>query len=66
MPQFLDIENNPLTEGDFVQCMRYNLGRCKVVKINKEFFYESVETGEKVSWLKMVDANTELQKVKKL
>ncbi len=61
-----DLYNNPLQEGDTVEAMRYDLGRCKVVRAEKGFEYESIESGRRVSYLRMVDAITGLQKVKKL
>ncbi len=64
--QMVDLYNNPLQEGDTVEAMRYDLGKCKVVKAEKGFEYESIQTGRRVSYLRMVDAITGLQKVKKL
>ncbi len=66
LPQMSDLNHNKLQEGDIVQSMRYNLGKCKVVIEEGSYYYESLETGQKVSWLKMIDAATDLQKVKKL
>lgn len=64
--QMADINNNPLKEGDLVESLRYELGKCKVLKTEEGYSYESMETGEQVSFLRMVDASTELQKVKKI
>lgn len=64
--QFVDINGTPLAEGDTVECLRYNLGKCVIVSGDSGYDYESVETGERVSYLKMVDAATTYQKVKKL
>lgn len=66
LPVLKDLENTPLTEGDFVEALRYDLGKCKLLVIDNSYVYESVATGEKVSWLKMIDASTENQKVKKI
>ena len=66
LPVLKDLENTPLTEGDFVEALLYDLGKCKLLVIDNSYVYESVATGEKVSWLKMIDASTENQKVKKI
>jgi hypothetical protein len=65
-PQLADINLFPLQEGDLVEAMRYDLGKCKLVRTEKGYAYESLATGEQVSWLRMVDAITQLQKVKKI
>lgn len=64
--QMADLNRNPLNEGDIVESLRYGLGKCKIVKKEEGFAYESLKTGQQVSYLKMVDASTELQKVKKV
>lgn len=61
-----DLDGNLLNEGDMVESLRYNLGECKLLKTENGYEYESVSTGEKVSWSKMVDAATENQKVRKI
>lgn len=66
LPTLKDLENNPLKEGDIVEALRYDLGQCKLLIINDTYIYESLDTGTQVSWLKMIDASTENQKVKKL
>jgi len=38
----------------------------KVIETEKGLAYESIETGKVVTWHLMVDAATELQKVKKI
>jgi len=58
-----DLEGNILKDGDTVLSLRYDLGECQLVKAESGFEYESLSTGEKVSWLKMIDAATERQKV---
>ncbi len=64
--QMADLFHNQLQEGDTVEAMRYDLGRCRVVRLEKGYEYESLETGQRVSYLRMVDAITGLQKVKKI
>lgn len=66
LPQLADINNEPLTEGDHVEALRYELGECELILEDKTYFYISKSTGKKVSYLKMIDASTENQKVKKL
>ena len=63
--KFADIDGSPLQEGDLVQAMRYELGRCRIVKTNQRLVYESLEDGRQVSWTKMIDAATRNQKVRK-
>ncbi len=65
-PQLLDLNSNPINEGDHVTSLRYEMGECKVVLEGLEYFYESISTGERVSYVKMVDAITENQKVLKI
>ena len=66
LPQLMDLNNNPLMEGDLVEALRYELGRCKILLIDEQYVYESVSSGKQVSWLKMIDASTDNQKVKKV
>jgi hypothetical protein len=61
-----DLDHNPLKEGDLVQSLRYDLGKCRIIKTENGIEYESLQTGKKVNWSLMIDAATELQKVKKL
>jgi len=63
--RMVDLDGNLLNEGDMVESLRYNLGECKLLKTDNGYEYESVSSGEKVSWAKMVDAATENQKVRK-
>lgn len=65
-PVLADLEHNPLAEGDTVESLRYGLGKCRLLRTGNSYEYESLETGQRVSWLRMVDAATQLQKVKKL
>lgn len=66
-PVLSDLNGNPLQEGDVVESLRYNMGKSKVITGDDgQVFYESLETGKQVSWALMVDAATNLQKVKKI
>ena len=65
-PKIVDINNNPLQVGDFVIAQRYDLGKCQLVKEEDAYYYKSLESGKKVSWLKMIDAITAFQKVEKV
>ena len=62
----IDLDQNPIKPGDMVDALRYDLGKSKVIETEKGLAYESIETGKVVTWHLMVDAATELQKVKKL
>lgn len=66
LPELADINQFPLQEGDLVEALRYDLGKCRLVRLEKGYAYESLNTGERVSWLRMVDAITQLQKVRKI
>lgn len=65
-PILADLNNQPLQEGDVVESLRYGLGKCRIIMGEKGFAYESLENGKQVSWHLMVDAATDLQKVKKI
>ena len=60
-----DLEGNALEEGDIVLSLRYDMGECKLVKTENGFEYQSLEGDTKMNWLKMIDAATERQKVRK-
>jgi hypothetical protein len=64
--KFFDFDGQPLKEGDMVMSLRYDLGECRIIMTENGFAYESVKTGEKVSYAKMIDAGTGYQKVRKL
>ena len=66
IPTLADLNQEPLAEGDTVESLRYELGLCRVVLTERGLTYESVADGRQVSWHRMVDAATELQKVKKI
>jgi hypothetical protein len=59
-----DLDGNRLKAGDIVLSLRYDLGECRLVKTDNGYEYQSLSTDEKVSWIKMIDAATENQKVK--
>lgn len=65
-PVLADLNNHPLHEGDVVESLRYGLGKCRIIMGEKGLIYESIENGKQVSWHLMVDAATDLQKVKKV
>lgn len=65
-PQILDIDGVPILEGDTVECHRYELGKSKVELEGLQYFYVSKATGQKISYVKMIDAITGNQKVKKV
>jgi len=65
-PKLLDLNGNPINDGDKVTSLRYDLGECKVVLEGLIFYYEPLSSGERVSYVKMVDAITENQKVLKI
>lgn len=65
-PVISDLDGNVLTHGDTVMSLRYELGECKVLETETGWLYESIKGGEQVSWVKMIDASTERQKVKKI
>jgi len=65
-PPLVDLDQNPLNEGDMVMCLRYEMGLSKIIETENGLVYESVATGKQESWLRMIDAATEFQKVKKV
>ncbi len=65
-PKLEDLNGNPLKEGDIVESLRYELGKCRIVLSEEGYIYESLDTGKRVSWAKMIDATTENQKVRKI
>jgi hypothetical protein len=64
--QFTDIEGQPLKAGDHVISHRYDMGECRIVVTDTGLAYESLATGQQVSYVKMIDAATGYQKVKRL
>lgn len=65
-PQLLDLDGNLISEGDEVISQRYDLGKCTVELEGLQFFYVSQDSGKKISYVKMIDAITGNQKVKKV
>ena len=59
-----DLDGNQLSDGDIVENLRYDLGECRLIKTEDGFVYESLADGRRESWLKMIDAATERQKVR--
>jgi hypothetical protein len=66
LPLLVDLNDEPLSVGDIVDVFRYELGRSKLIIVDETYFYQSIESGKQVSWLKMIDASSERQKVKKI
>ncbi len=64
-PQLLDLNGNPIEEGDVVIAHRYELNKSKVTLEGLQYFYVSEKDGKKVSYVKMIDAITGNQKVTK-
>ena len=62
---FLDLDGQPLKTGDIVLSLRYDLGECRIIDTEKGKVYESLESGEKVSYVRMIDAASGYQKVRK-
>lgn len=63
--ELYDLEGNALEEGDIVLSLRYEMGECRLFKTEDGFEYQSLESDTKMSWIKMIDAATERQKVRK-
>lgn len=63
VPAILDLNGSLIEVGARVKCLRYDLGECVVELEGREYFYVSIETGQKVSFTKMFDAATKNQKV---
>ena len=64
--QFNDLEGQALKAGDHVMSHRYDMGECRIVETETGLAYESLATGQQVSYAKMIDAATGYQKVKRL
>jgi len=62
-PQLLDINGLPIEEGLQVMAHRYELGKCIIELDGLHYYYISLETQQKMSYTKMVDAITGNQKV---
>lgn len=59
-----DLDGNPMKAGDRVESLRYDLGECVLEKGEQGLEYVSVATGERVLWVRMIDAATERQKAR--
>lgn len=59
-----DLDGNLLKDGDIVDNLRYDMGESRLVKTDTGFEYESLADGRRVSWVRMIDAATERQKVR--
>jgi len=66
LPPLNDLNNQPLQVGDKVLSHRYDLGNCLIKEVEGKIFYESIQSGVLVSWVKMIDAVTDNQKVSKI
>jgi len=66
IPSIADLDDNPLQEGDLVECLRYEMGESKILLEEGIWYYESLNSGNRVSYLKMIDAITSKQKVRKI
>jgi len=64
--QLQDLNGAPLLPGDKVDCLRYEMGESILLEGENGYEYESIKTGQKVSFAKMIDAATSFQKVRKL
>ena len=64
--QFTDLDGQALKAGDHVMSHRYEMGECRIVETDTGLAYESLATGQQVSYAKMIDAATGYQKVKRL
>jgi hypothetical protein len=64
--RFVDLEGQPLSEGDTVLSLRYELGECRILNTEQGMVYESLASGKQISYVKMIDAATGYQKVRKL
>ena len=62
---FVDLEGQPLHEGDWVEALRYDLGTCQIIRGEQGWEYESLDSGKRVSYVRMIDAATKHQKVRK-
>ena len=62
----VDLAGNPLKVGDKVESLRYDLGECVLEEpeAGLGIDYVSTASGQRVSWVRMIDAATERQKVK--
>jgi len=64
-PLLPDIDGMPIEAGNQVSSLRYDPGQYAVELEGLQYFYVSLATGQKVSYVKMIDAITGNQKVRK-
>lgn len=64
-PTLQDLDGNPIQPGDRIESFRYDLGECTVELDGLEYFYQSIEKEDRVSYTRMIDAITGFQKVRK-
>lgn len=62
----VDLNQNPIDVGDKVESFRYELGISTLIQMEDGIYYQSDADGRKIHWTRMIDASTQLQKVKKL
>ncbi|QNL21786.1 hypothetical protein HZR84_07500 [Hyphobacterium sp. CCMP332] len=58
-----DLNGEPLKDGSKVKSLRYELDVCTLVREGEDWLYVSEKSGQKVSYIKMIDASTKRQKV---
>ncbi|MEL6191017.1 MAG: hypothetical protein AAFR66_03170 [Bacteroidota bacterium] len=64
--QMVDLDGQSLQVGDIVESLRYDMGKCKIIESEDGLFYESLESGKTVHYMRMIDAATSFQKVRKI
>jgi len=47
LPAMHDLDGKQLKEGDVVESLRYELGKCRIIKNGEMYLYESLESGKK-------------------
>ena len=65
-PALVDMDQTPLEPGDRVEVFRYDLGVSVIIEEDGKYYYESERDGRRIIWVKMIDASTKTQKVRKL
>lgn len=64
--ELTDLNQEPLTVGDRVESLRYDLGPSVIIEEEGQVYYQSEASGVKIHWTKMIDASTQFQKVRKI
>jgi len=62
IPKIYDMNGAEIAVGAKVNCLRYDLGECSVELEGRQYFYVAA-SGQRVSYVKMIDASTKNQKV---